>query len=268
LPYLVFDGSSHLAAGRKNIKIRIAGGTNVSKSPSIEYIQHVLLPTLHKIGLPSITATLEKRGWSTGRTEMGSVMFSIDPIPAGSKLPAFSLVDRGDITHIEAYALAPAACKKDVENQLQAQVHQKFGQDITLDIHIEDSRNPKRLHLLLVAVSENGHRLGRDWLYDNKIRSLNDAVPKLVKKVIEELDEEIQHGGCVDEYMRDQLVVFQALANGRSQVDAGKSPDGKVVEASLHALTAYWVAFQVLAVEFDREGICNGCGMEAKGPVN
>ena len=268
LPYLIFDGASHLADGRKSIKIRIAGGTNVSKSPSIEYIQHVLLPTLHKIGIPSMSVTLEKRCWSTGRTEMGSVIFSVEPLSAGSTLPAFALVDRGAITHIEAYALAPTACRKYLESEIKRQVQGCFGQNITLDLNIEDSRNPKRLYLLLAAVSSNGYRLGRDWLYDLKIRSLDDAVPKLVKQVVNELQEEIHHGGCVDEYMRDQLVVFQALAAGQSDVNAGRLRDGKVVEASLHALTAYWVAFQVLGVKFDRDGICTGCGMEAKGLVN
>lgn len=215
-----------------------------------------------------MSLTLEKRGWSTGPTEIGSVMFSVDPLSAGSTLPAFALVDRGAITHIEAYALAPAACRKYLDSEIKSQVYDQFGQNITLDLRVEDSRNSKRLYLLLVAISGNGHRLGRDWLYDQKIRSLDDAVPKLIKRVIDELGEEIHHGGCVDEYMRDQLVVFQALAAGQSDVDAGRSRDGKVVDASLHALTAYWVSFQVLGVKFDREGICAGCGMKAKGPVN
>jgi RNA 3'-terminal phosphate cyclase (ATP) len=268
LPYMLFDGGRHITPASKNIKIRILGGTNVSKSPSIEYVQHVLLPTLATIGLPSISVALEKRGWSTGRTEMGSVMVTVEPLSAGSTFDAFSLMDRGEIRRIEVYALMPAACKKDVEAEVTAKAHTTFGQEVELHIHFEDSRHPKRMCLLMVAISANGHRLGRDWLFDHKIKDATSAVRALVKRVVMELEEEISHGGCVDEYMRDQLVVFQALAAGCSQIDPGIASNGQAVQASLHALTAYWVANQVVGVEFDREGICTGCAILAKGTVN
>jgi RNA 3'-terminal phosphate cyclase (ATP) len=153
LPYLLFAGYSHVAPSTKGIKVRIAGGTNVSKSPSIEYIHHVLLPTLQKIGLPPISADLEQRGWTTGRTSIGRVTFSVSPLPGGATLPGFQLVDRGDITRVEAYILAPTSCKKDVESEITAKVHGTFGNEIQLDVHYEDSRHDKRLYLLLVAVS-------------------------------------------------------------------------------------------------------------------
>jgi RNA 3'-terminal phosphate cyclase (ATP) len=268
LPYLIFAGYQHVAPSIKPIKITIAGGTNVSKSPSIEYVQHVLLPTLRKIGVPEISATLEQRGWSTGRTQMGKVSFAVTPLAGGTTLPAFQLIERGDITRVEAYVLAPASCKKDIEHELTAKVYGTFGNDIELALHYEDSKHDKRLYLLLIAISANGHRLGRDWLYDEKIKSLASAIPRLVKRVVKELEGEVQHGGCVDEYMRDQLAVFQALAEGRSEIEAGREESGRGVTPSLHALTTYWVADLVAGVEFDQDGVCVGCGMKAKGGVD
>ena len=81
----------------------------------------------------------------------------------------------------------------------------------------------------------------------------------MVKKVSDDLLAEIQHGGCADEYLRDQLVVFQALAQGRSKVSGGRTYDGLVV-MSLHAQTAKWVAEEMLGVRFDGEGACTGVG--------
>ncbi|KAI4667122.1 uncharacterized protein J4E79_001806 [Alternaria viburni] len=92
------------------------------------------------------------------------------------------------------------------------------------------------------------------WLYDRGFRAgkLEQIIPTIVKKISDDLLAEIEHGGCVDEYLRDQLVVFQALAKGRSQVYGGKS-DGESVKPSLHAKTAQWVAKEMLCVEFDDE---------------
>jgi RNA 3'-terminal phosphate cyclase (ATP) len=72
---------------------------------------------------------------------------------------------------------------------------------------------------------------------------------------------ELEHGGCVDEHLRDQLVVFQGLAQGRSTVYGGKRKEP--VEQSLHAKTAQWVAKEILGVDFDEEGACEGIGYES-----
>ncbi|KAF2673319.1 EPT/RTPC-like protein [Microthyrium microscopicum] len=255
LPYLLFGGALHALQqpNRAAIKVTISGGTNVSKSPSFEYIQHVLLPTLAKIGLPTITATLQKRGWSTGRPQMGSVEFKVTPLPFGEPLSPWSLVERGDVQRVEAYALVPRQCRRQMEHELAQQkgyFKTRLGAEET-EVTVEDSGHEKRFYLLLVAVTENGHRLGRDWLYDQKNNLKNlDAIPrKLVDRVTEELEMEIGHGGCVDEYMRDQLVVFEALADGPCEIDVGRDEAGKQIEGSLHTQTAKWIAKQVLGKE-------------------
>jgi RNA 3'-terminal phosphate cyclase (ATP) len=46
--------------------------------------------------------------------------------------------------------------------------------------------------------------------------------------------------------MRDQLVVFQALAEGASRTFGGCDATGEPREASLHAKTAEWVIGQML----------------------
>ncbi|KAF2398604.1 hypothetical protein EJ06DRAFT_84785 [Trichodelitschia bisporula] len=41
-----------------------------------------------------------------------------------------------------------------------------------------------------------------------------------VMRVVKDLVGELAHGGCVDEFMHDQLVVFQTVARGRSEASA------------------------------------------------
>jgi len=60
--------------------------------------------------------------------------------------------------------------------------------------------------------------------------------------------------------MSDQLVVFQALAKGRSMIRGRTEEAGSERERTLHAQTAWWVASELLGVEVDNEGGCEGVG--------
>ena len=75
---------------------------------------------------------------------------------------------------------------------------------------------------------------------------------------MKDLLEELAHGGSVDEFMQDQLVLFQVLAHGRAVVNYGRNK-----EATLHTQTARWVAEKMLGVEFDGNGTCEGVGFKA-----
>ncbi|KAJ4374988.1 hypothetical protein N0V83_002067 [Neocucurbitaria cava] len=259
LPFLLFSNAN------EKIRVRITGGTNVSNSPSYDYITQVLIPMLHLIGLPRIEAELHSRGWSQGSTRLGGVTYTITPVT--TKLPAFQLLDRGSIRSVKATILAPKNTEQLFRDELNVMFERResriFGttsiKDPEIDITFEDSHHDKRYYLLLVATTTTGIKLGRDWLYDQGVRAgkLEKIVPTVVKKVSDDLLAEVEHGGCVDEFLRDQLVVFQALAEGRSQVYGGKRKD-VLVEPSLHAKTAQWVAQRIVGVEFDAEGGCEG----------
>ena len=257
LPYLLFYGA------KEPIRLKITGGTNVSSSPSYDYIEQVLVPMLALIGIRGTTSTCHSRGWSTGSTRLGSATFSITPLL--TSLPAFQLTDRGSIVGVRATVIAPRDTEREFGDNLNMMFEKRlsriFGhtKEPETEITFEDSHHEKRYYLLLVATTSTGVKLGRDWLYDGGVRAgkTGQIVPNVVRKVSDDLIAEIEHGGCVDEWMRDQLVVFQALAKGRSIVDGGRR-DGGRVESSLHAKTAMWVAEKIVGVEFDKDGGCEG----------
>jgi RNA 3'-terminal phosphate cyclase (ATP) len=256
LPYLLFSGS------KKPVRLRITGGTNVLTSPSHDYIDQVLLPMLSLIGIPRITAECHSRGWSTGGTRIGSATYTITPLTC--PLPAFQLTHRGAVKSVQVTILAPRNSERDFRDELDVMFDKRasriFGStEPDIEITFEDSHHDKRFYLLFVATTTTGNKLGRDWLYDKAVRLDSTAriVPDMVRKVSGALITELEHGGCVDEFLWDQLVVFQALAEGRSSVYGGMSRSG-MVQPSLHAQTARWVAEQILGVEFDGEGACQG----------
>jgi RNA 3'-terminal phosphate cyclase (ATP) len=114
----------------------------------------------------------------------------------------------------------------------------------------ENSKHEKRFYLIIVATVPSSstdtaapktYKLGRDWLYDRKVRSPEQAATELVDCVSRDLYAEWSSGAYVDEHMRDQLVVFQALAEGESRIFEGRTMTGEPRETSLHARTAEWV---------------------------
>jgi RNA 3'-terminal phosphate cyclase (ATP) len=266
LPFILFNP-------RKNdenilsefpIRLTISGGTNVSGSPSYEYISQVLLPTLHSMGLPPIAAVLNKRGWSHGGASIGS--FTLD-IPARQTLalPAFQLYPSSPSTRpmppsrLDITFLAPATAYPHLRSLLPLYIEHTFGHGFSegnnnMSLTCEDSKNDKRYYLLIVATVPTSsttstipakYKLGRDWLYDRKIRSPEQAITELTDVVLRDLHAEWSSGAHVDEHMRDQLVVFKGLAESGSRVFGGYSEDGRPREASLHAKTAEWVVEQM-----------------------
>lgn len=261
LPYLLMSNCNNVE-GQKTVvplRVTIEGGTNVSSSPSIEYFSQVLLPMLsQKLSIPPITTSLHKRGWSTGRSEIGSVTFDIEPLPQAFVLPTFSFQDRGELAKVHVSVLAPEATARNrIRDRVTAQLL-AYSPEIEILFPVdENSGSEKRLYLLLVAETSNGYRLGRDWLFDEKARglSMEQLCERLVSKVVKDLKKELKHGGCVDEYMQDQTVVFQALAAGKAEVDCGIER-----EATLHTKTARWVTEQMIGAGFDELGRCQGLG--------
>jgi RNA 3'-terminal phosphate cyclase (ATP) len=268
LPFILFnppkDDDNTLS--KIPIRLTISGGTNVSGSPSYEYISQVLLPTLHNIGLPPIDSRLNKRGWSHGGASIGS--FTLD-IPARQTLtlPAFCL-HPSDLaskptppSRLDVTFLAPATAHLHVRSLLPLYIEHTFGRGFSEDnenmsFTCEDSKHDKRYYLLVVATvpmssitpfpsGPTAYKLSRDWLYDRKVRSPEQAASELVDKVTYNLHAEWSSGAHVDEHMRDQLIVFEGLAENGSQTYGGRSKTGETREASLHARTAEWVLEQM-----------------------
>ena len=123
---------------------------------------------------------------------------------------------------------------------------------------VEESGSESRIYILLVALSppfrseasssssttstpqappnnQRRRRWGRDILTSAPRKpakkSKNDSNPpslseKISSKVCKELYEEVSTGGAVDEFLQDQLVIFQALAEGTSGFSSKNSSNG------------------------------------------
>lgn len=269
-PFIVFGSLN------ETVEIVLRGGTNVPKSMSSEYVQQVFHPVCQKIGLPVVQIEITQRGWAGTAYQLGEVHLRVSP--TNTVLPCFTIDERGPITKIAISVVAghPWTRQHLVERTtLLLRRSMPPGQEIPVEVVVDDdSGSEQRLYVLVVAHTQNGWRLGRDFLGSGR-RPRNDAERRqiaevAVQTVVKDLLSEIQDwtgGPCVDEFLQDQLVVFQALADGRSFVDAGlektkgqkKAPQRR--RASLHTKTVRWVCEQMMeesGVEFDDMGSCIG----------
>jgi RNA 3'-terminal phosphate cyclase (ATP) len=271
LPFLLFCGDD----SGSPITATIQGGTNVRFSLSFEYFDQVLAPALERFGI-KIDRKLDSRGWSLGATNLGSATFRFVPLTPGQTLKApVWPVERGEITEIDITILVPADTIEAFKKALVFRINQVFP-GVGTNYHlVEDSRHRTRVYTLLVAHTSTGLRFGCDWLYDRKAtgKTPDDIATEVAEKVVAKLDAELQKGGLVDEYLQDQLVVFQALAEGsssipgssealsseRNQVDRTDEPFG---DGSQHTTTARWVTSQLLPHTkwIDKGRICKGAG--------
>ncbi|KAG8627146.1 hypothetical protein KVT40_004629 [Elsinoe batatas] len=275
LPFVLF---SDLVPKTSIIRLKFSGGTNVPASLSFEYVDQVLLPTLRHITKTNMTVKLHERGWTHGPATIGHFTMELKPAQWNS-CPVFDLSPTDpDVrprrpTKILATCIVPKRCIQQCQTDLRPAIQRVFkiaseDSNNLVSMSCEDSGHDKRLYIMLVVCvpSESGdqqYRLGADWLYDRKPRSHEEAIGDMIKNVTEDLARQWESGAYVDKHMRDQLVIFQALADGRSKIYGGNIEDETedLRPPDLHAQTAEWVCSKLLGATFDGQGTCDGIAL-------
>ena len=302
-PYIVFkmrvsdhqneqnEKADTYPASNSTFRMILKGGTNVPKSPSSEYVQQIFLPLCDKIGLPRAAIKVRKRGWAGSAPTIGEIEITVQNPKSGDtagtsqevfSLKPFAMQERGTVIGIDMTILAGS---NETYSMLETQLVSSLRTHITMaglpdDIPITmhpssspDSGDERRLYILLVAHTSNGHKLGRDCLSSGrKITNEGErrkTVAEVAGTVVRELFSEIRKGGCLDEYAEDQIVIFQALAEGMTTVDSGHKRIKEQSRASniegagpgsLHTRTVRWVCEVMLGTVFDGDGGCLGRG--------
>jgi RNA 3'-terminal phosphate cyclase (ATP) len=272
LPILLFASDANTTP----VNLSIKGGSNAAYSLSYEYLDQVLLPSLERFGI-KVERHLKRRGWSQGPLKLGCAEFKIYPMPLGQSFKAPDWpAERGTLTRIDVSILVQDKLQKPVKVAMLAELARVFpGVPVNFVLE-EDSIG---IYTILVAHTSTGLRFGRDWLYDRKTkgRSPEEISEELVKRVVKGLDRELNRGGVVDEHLQDQLVIFQALADGRSVI-SGCGPAGEMRnrldrtgepfgDGTKHTTTARWVTSELLPNVrwYDGGQVCEGVGWKAGG---
>ncbi|CCM03826.1 uncharacterized protein FIBRA_05975 [Fibroporia radiculosa] len=192
----------------------------------------------------------------------GEVIVSVTP--QCDPLPSVVVTDRGSVTSIggRAYVAGLPAHLATSMRDGAATILSRAGMDPGLVNITAVREKPEEAigsgsGIVLWAETSGGCVLG-----GSAIGAKGKDPEKVGAEAAEELIRNLGHGGCVDEYLQDQMIIFLALAKGRSLIKAGP--------LTLHTKSAIWVAEQLTGAKFlitELEGQtwieCNGIGYTA-----
>ncbi|KIP01267.1 hypothetical protein PHLGIDRAFT_131317 [Phlebiopsis gigantea 11061_1 CR5-6] len=244
-PTLVFSSSSEPSS------LTLRGGTNASLAPQIDYTEQIFLPFLRaRLGLcPSLT--VRKRGYYPKGG--GEVQLSIPPVRG--PLHAVTLTERGAVKTISGRAYV-AGYPARLAHEIRAAAVSTLV-DAGIDpgiINLTAVREKdtdavgRGSGIVLWAETENGCRLG-----GSSTGLREEDLSSLGRTAAEELVRNIAHGGCVDEYLQDQVIIFLVLAKGRSSIRTGP--------LTLHTKTAIHIAELLTDAKFTVEDCDDGTSL-------
>lgn len=225
------------AEGTVNLHVS-KGGTDVSHSPTINYMRFVLLPTLQHIGLKA-DLTVHKYGYYPKGN--GEVTITVEPCRS---LKPLRLENFGSIKALKGVSVCTFLAERKVaERQAKAANDYLSERGFKADIQIvNDKSNPlqKGSSLVLWAETDTNAILGAD-----AIGELRKASETVGKEAAEKFFAEISAKPTVDVHLADLLVPYVALAKGKSTYLT------RALSEHLH--TNIWVAERILDAKFNLE---------------
>lgn len=211
------------------------GGTDVSHSPTINYMRFVFLPTLNRMGL-NASLTVHKYGYYP--KGMGEVTLTVEPCRS---LKPMLLKNFGKIKAVKGVSVCTfLSDRKVAERQAKAAEDYLTGRNLLANIQVvNDTSNPlqKGSSLVLWAETDFGAILGADSI--GELRKPSEAVGK---EAAEKLHDEILAEPTVDVHLADMLIPYVALSRGKSVFLTRLLSD--------HLKTNIWLAEELLGVRF------------------
>jgi RNA 3'-terminal phosphate cyclase (ATP) len=210
IPMLLITVLPMCAFAKKPINLHVTrGGTDVTHSPTINYMMHVFFPLLARMGL-KISMKIHKYGYFP--KGMGEVYVNVIP---NQKLRPISLEEFGSLNSIQGKSVCTFLRHRKVAER-QAKSATSLLTPIKKNVDIEvinDSSNPlqKGSSLTLWATTNNDVLLGADSI--GEIRKSSEVVGR---EAANRLLVEIQSRATMDLHLGDLLIPYIAIAEDES----------------------------------------------------
>jgi RNA 3'-terminal phosphate cyclase (ATP) len=231
-----------LAFAPNPVELELTGGTDVRWSPSIDYVQLVVLPTLQMMGYQA-KLTVNRRGhYPKGG---GNVTFTAAP---SRSLRAITLTKRDQPKSIQGVSHCVKLPSHVAQRQADA-ARSKLAKDgygeVKLAIESYPPSHDQHIGpgsgVTLVTQFKNGSILGADSLGER-----GKPAERVGEECAEKLLEELKSQASFDRHMGDILVPFIAVAEGRSEIS--------VSQLTMHTLTNIHIAEKILHTTFKVDG--------------
>lgn len=216
LPVLLF--SPHVT------DLVLSGGADMLISPSIDYMKLVLMPVLHRHFNVAVNVDITRRDCMP----TGEALVSVRTHPTKS-LPPLSMRDRGSVVRVSSilygYGEADHEFVKAAKTALGETLRENgIDMDVrfSTDMQGSETDHPLVCRALVYAETSTGCILGGGSTLPSKRGENVLSNPKeVMASAVVDLVKQLAHGGCTDEYLQDQLVIFMALADGVSEIVTG-----------------------------------------------
>ncbi|GFQ80058.1 RNA 3'-terminal phosphate cyclase [Trichonephila clavata] len=241
-------------------EMNLRGGTNADMAPQIDEVLMVFKPIMEKFGA-KFECEIIKRGYFPKGG--GEVDFFIEP--CAPHLKPVEILDVGNVTGIEGRSYVGGVLSLKMSHGMADSACRYLGNAFPgVNIKIDRVKEPDEMvigigsGIVLMAKTDTGCLIGGASLGKRGV-SVDDVGEKAAK----ELEKEIKSSACVDSHVQDQLVIFMALAKGKSRIRIGPP--------TLHTKTAIWVAELMTEAKFNiiEDGKtmimeCEGIGFERR----
>ena len=218
--------------GATNFKI--SGGLFQDFAPSDYHMQHVLFPTLEKMG---ITARLNII--RPGYVPSGGGIIEVKLEPVKGKIKPIRLTEQGNVNRIEGIALSSHLKERRVSERMAkkcSEVLRSSGYQAQIEAIHDTLALQKGAALAICAKTSSGCIIGIDQAGRPR-RTSEDIGQNVAKSLIEDLTA----GATVDRYLADQLIFYAALADGTSQY--------RIPRLTEHVETNLWLVDSMLGAK-------------------
>lgn len=250
IPMLLLTVLPMCAYAKKPVRLHVArGGTDVRNAPTMNYLKHLLLPVLGRMGLKA-SITIQKYGYYP--KGMGEVTLEVDSCP---RLEAVRLEKFGNLKQVKGVSVCTfLADRRVAERQAEAANERLRSANLQADIQIvNDVSNPlqRGSSLVLWAETDSDVLLGGD-----AIGELGKLSERVGQEAAENLLKELDSKATVDSHISDMLVPYAAFAEGNSVYLS------RLVTEHLDA--NIWLTQKILGVKFSMGRVGNLYRIEAK----
>jgi len=219
-----------LAFAPAQVEIEVKGGTDVPWSPPIDYVSHVLLPMLFKIGYSAQLEVIQRGFYPVGG---GKVKLTVDP---STRFNPLVLEEPGKWKKIEGKSYASQSLKEALVAERQAKgtrtnIWNKW--QITPTIKTEYAQTACPGSGIVLWVETENAIIGASALGKRGKRA-----EVVGGEALDDLSQ--QEGLAIDEHLGDQLIPYLALVDGESKYKT---------RLTGHALTNLEIVKEVLGVQ-------------------
>ena len=230
-----------LLAGRGDgVQVELRGGVFQDFAPSPLHLQQVIAPQLARMGL-EVNFSVDRPGY----VPTGEGVFRVDVAPAGQLAP-LRLEAAGAAQRVWGMAFSSHLADRHVSARMADAARQALarkGIDATIDVVDDTSAAQPGAAFGIFADLAGGARLGADGA-----GAPRRPAERIGRRAAEELLDDLTGGATVNRHAADQLLIFTALAEGRSTYRAAAITG--------HVQSAAWLASLFLGAEvkLDEDG--------------